>query len=66
MGLTRRHGREQQQVLLASWLALCKLNRTGYGTSVKPAIGINAQGFTSILLELCGTVDGFKKRKKAF
>ena len=51
--------------LLAGRLALGQLHGTGYGTSVEPAIAVDAKGFTGILLELGGTVDGFEQRKKA-
>jgi hypothetical protein len=43
--------------LLASWLALGQLHGTGYGTSMEPAIAVDTEGLTGILLELGGTMD---------
>ena len=48
--------------LLARWLALGQLHGTGYGASMEPAIGVDAEGLTGILLELGGTMDGFEQR----
>jgi hypothetical protein len=64
-GLRRGSEERTGADVLAGWLALGQLHGAGYGTSVEPAIAVDAKGFPRILLELGGTVNGFEQRKKA-
>ncbi len=61
-----RYGRGNGgQHSLAGRFALGQLDGTGYGTSVEPAVAVDAEGFAGILFEFGRTMDGFEQREEA-